>query len=71
MLKNNYHIPINTILLIAKNYLFQCARKSLDLILQVFLNKLQNTYYEQKLLAYTNETFEKFNKNWLRFENVL
>ena len=63
-IRNNYQTPINTILIIAKQYIFICASQSQLPTMQIFLKKLQNTFQEQKLLAITNHTLEKFNKTW-------
>ena len=43
--------PINTIILVAKKYIFENARKSGDLGLNGFLHYLDVVYTEQELLS--------------------
>ena len=71
LLKNNYHVPINTILILAKSYLFQCSKKLALPIKTVFIKKLINVYNEQKLLSKIQNRYDVFEKQWVRFIPLL
>ena len=67
----NMQQSINMIILIAKNYIFQMARKQSNLLLEVFLIKLKHVYQDQRMLAIINNKIISFEKTWSRFKNVL
>ena len=67
----NMQQSINMIILIAKNYIFQMARKQSNLLLEVFLIKLKHVYQDQRMLAIINNKINSFEKTWSRFKNVL
>ena len=68
---NNIQIPINTIIITAKNYLFQMAKNNSIPLFNVFLMKLKNVYHEQKTLAIFNNELIEFNKKWHKFLDVM
>ena len=68
---NNIQIPINTIIITAKNYLFQMAKNNSIPLFNVFLTKLKNVYHEQKTLAIFNNELIEFNKKWHKFLDVM
>ena len=69
--QNNHAKAINTILIVAKNYIFQTARDNSLLFLDIFKRKLLNVYIEQKYLAECNGKLEKFCKAWNIFEVLI
>ena len=72
LLRNNYTIPVNTTLIIARNYIFQTARNKKNyLFLDIFKKKLCNIYFEQSNLAVVTDKSETFDKQWRCFEKII
>ena len=68
---DNFSIPINTILMITKQYIFNV---SLNLERRPSIYELKDlikkNYFEQSLVAKINDCEDKFNTKWLKFSDV-
>ena len=71
LISNSYSKAINTILMVAKNYIFQMARSENDLFLYIFKKKLIKIYHEQRNLAVSNNLLVNFDKAWIKFQPML
>lgn len=71
LLNTSYSKAINTILMIAKNYIFQMARSKSQLLMCIFKKKLLRIYYDQKYLAQVNDSIKNFQKVWLKFQPLI
>ena len=60
----NKHIPLNTILLVAKGYIFWCARSRKDPDIFQLQKWVKRVHDEQKAIAYKNFRHKFFHKNW-------
>ena len=67
LLRDQNHIPINTILLVMKYYIFACAQGSRSPNIIELQTRLRNVYLEQKSLSRINMTNDFFTKTWQRF----
>ena len=67
---DNISNAINSIILIAKIYLFSCARHKTLPNRIALEHQLRKNFREQKLLAKLNNKYDKFNKKWKRFVNL-
>ena len=67
---NNLSIPLNTIYLTAKMYIFKTSRKNGNLLLDGFCNYLKSVYQEQEYVAKLDFRQDKFNKAWGNFYNL-
>ena len=67
---NNWSIAINTILIVARSYIFTCANSNRKLDINQLLQKIKSVYNEQLLISRINQQNEKFNKHWLIFKNL-
>ena len=56
--------PINTILLVAKKYIFETSSQYQNLSLNVFVHRLSQVYAEHQLLSRLCNEEENFNKIW-------
>ena len=62
--------PINTILLVARKYIFESSNKCQNLNLNGFIHRLHQVYSEQKLSQlYHIETY--FNKIWKKWQPLI
>ena len=64
-------VPINTILIVAKNYIFQSATFKQKLILEVYKKKLLKVYLDQSNLSILRDTEIAFDKKWLKFQPLI
>ena len=71
MLTNNVSKSINATLILARNYIFSCARKKNTIQFDIFLFKLKSFYTEQKALSRLNDKEFIFDRIWERFHTVL
>ena len=62
---------INTILIIARKHIFDCAKNKCPLSLTIFQNHLSKVYNEQKTLFCLNNKSEIFEKKWLNYSSVI
>ncbi len=58
---------INTIIIVAKSFVFRCSRFNMPLNLARFQYILNKVYLEQEMLSKINATNERFQKRWYRF----
>jgi len=63
-------LPINTILIMTKYYIFTCAQMSHFPDIFLLQKKIKKVYIEEKLLSYTQDKYETFIKKWARFERL-
>lgn len=70
MLTNNISKGLNTILIMARRYIFTCTRKKQPPRINLFLLYLGNHYKEQNALSKLNSTNEEFIKTWARFISI-
>ena len=61
--QNQYFVPVNTVLLLAKKYLFTCAYLKDQPNIHAFLAQFESVFKEQELLARINNRLEDFNNN--------
>lgn len=69
---DNYNIPINTVLMVTKSYIFTCSRKNRQPHIHHLLKQIKDTYNDQKLIAACNDKLDNFWrawKNWKRLFN--
>ena len=71
LLNTRDNIPINTILIVAKNYIFHTASLNQKPFIEIYRKKLLKVYFDQCNLCVLNDTEETFNKNWLKFQPLL
>ena len=57
-------IPLNTVLLVTKSYIFWCSRHEKLPNIFDLQKRIQRTYTEQKYIAIKNNSLAKFEKNW-------
>jgi len=70
LLKDSDFLPINTILIVTKYYIFLSAHTSRPLDILNLKSKIKNVYMEQKLLAEINLIIDDFEKHWSRFKHI-
>ena len=63
--------PINTILLVAKKYIFEASNKCQNLNINGFIHRLHQVYSEQKLLYQLCHKEIYFNKIWKRWQPLI
>jgi len=68
---DNVFLPINTIILVTKYYIFSCAYLNRQLNVHILLKKIKKVYFEQKTIAQINFKHLEFEKKWLRFYEVI
>ena len=61
---NFNHIPLNSLILVTKSYIFWCAKKSRNPDIFGLQKRIKQMYYEQKAIASKNFTQDKFQKQW-------
>ena len=64
------YLPINTIILATKYYIFNCAYTSQPLNIFCLQNKIKAIYIEQKLLAKLNFKSQIFERKWAKFSPI-
>ena len=62
---------LNTILIMAKYYIFKNKEKSQSLHIDIFKKYIVKRYQTEKYIAVKNMNNEAFNKNWVLFLNLL
>ena len=62
LLNTRDNIPINTILIVAKNYIFHTASLNQKPFIEIYKKKLLKVYFDQCNLSVLNNTEETFNK---------
>ena len=70
-LKESLNLPINTILLATKYYIFQCSYQGVDLNILTLKHKLKYIYNEQLALARTQFKEPDFSRKWSRYCNMM
>ena len=68
--KNNYQVPLNTILLTTKSFIFQCSRKNNEPDINTLIERINKTYIEQQKIAILNQSLNQFNKVWSVWKNL-
>ena len=69
-LKSNYFIPLNTIILGTKNYIFSASRKNHSLALLKLKPKLELLYNDQYFMAKVNSKENYFENCWVGFNQL-
>ena len=69
-LKPEYHVPVNTIILATKKYIFSASRKNQNLNIVNFKLILKRLYDDHYSISKSNSQADTFEKNWATF-NVL
>ena len=67
---DNLFLPINTLILSTKYYIFTCAVKQKAPSFNVLQLKLTRCYQEQQLLNYEKGKAENFKRNWSGFTRM-
>ena len=68
--RGNSYIPLNTILLVTKSYIFWCARLKKDPDIFQVQKWVEKTYNEQYALACTNLRQDIFYKKWNQWSAI-
>ena len=63
-------VPINTLLLVTKKYIFDCCSRNNFLSLSVLKHRLQQIYEEEKYVAHISHKEKTFSKVWKKWESV-
>lgn len=63
-------IPINTINMITKSYIFHCSRNSKRLNIYHLQNRIKDTFETQEYISKKNNQLDKFNKIWNNFKSL-
>ena len=71
LIRNSFSNAVNTILMVAKNYIFQMARSESYLFLRIFQKKLLKVYYDQRHLAICNGSLLEFDKKWIKLQPLI
>jgi len=71
LLRTSDQKAINTILILAKNYIFLTAYFNNRLYLSIFKKKFIKIYFEQYNLAIFKDKEEAFEKAWLKFQPLI
>ena len=67
---DNFFLPINTLIMATKYYIFTCAVKQKAPIFNVLHLKLKRCYQEQQLLNYEIDKAEDFKRKWSGFTRM-
>ena len=70
LLKTDYFLPVNVILLITKSYIFSCAISKSPLNLSHLKKKLHSLYNYEFLIHKEKYKEEVFEKNWNKLLNI-
>ena len=65
--KGQCFLPINTIIMVTKKFLFKNSRKGIPHIFKNLQEDVKNVYVEQKLVAIYNFKEDVFNEDWKHF----
>ena len=65
--KDQYFLPVNTIIMVTKKFLFKNSRKCIAHIFKNLQEDVKNVYGEQKLVAIFNFKEYVFNEDWKHF----
>ena len=68
---DNRSIPLNTIILITKSYIFWCSRKKNKPNIFSLQKRIQETYNNQNMVARLNNKYDQFQKSWKAFEKLI
>ena len=63
-------VPINTLIMVTKSYIFSHSRIGLELKVDYLLTLLKKIYSEQKLVANLKMEIAKFQKCWCQIEKI-
>ena len=69
--RDNHFLPINTIIIVTKYYIYLNSRKKIPLNILDLQKKIQETYNEQMLVARLNFFESDFEKKWFSFRNLI
>ena len=69
--RDNHFLPINTIIIVTKYYIYLNSRKKIPLNILDLQKKIQETYNEQMLVARLNFFESEFEKKWFSFRNLI
>ena len=64
LVKNENYYAFNTLLLVAKSYIFWSFRKELNPNIFQFQKRFYKIYNEQKYISLRNNVYEKFLNKW-------
>ena len=67
---DNNSVPINTIIISAKDYIFYCARNRTIPVMLVLKEKIKTKYIEQTSLFTEDDKLEKLHKSWISFSKL-
>ena len=74
LMKNNLQIPINTIILVSKSYIFWCTIKNKNPNIFELQKRIKQTYIAELSLANLNFGLSQFTKTWHQispiFQNI-
>ena len=69
-IRDENFLPINTIIMVTKAFLFKSSRKGISFNLKKLQEDLKNVYKEQKLVAKYNFNEDVFDDNWKFFVDL-
>ena len=69
--RDNLFLPINTIILVTKYYIYSNSRKKIPFNILDLQRKIKETYNEQILVSRLNFSDLKFEKKWFSFKNLV
>ncbi len=61
---NNFNVPMNTIILLTKAYIFNCSRKERNININYLQTRIHTNYSLQENIARINGKLDEFTKNW-------
>ena len=64
------NIPLNTINMVTKSYIFHCSKKNRRLNIYHLQNRLKTTYQTIEFIATKNDQQDKLKKTWILFKNL-
>ena len=70
LINDQFFWPINFILLISRNYIFQTSRKNSHLNIFCLQKELKRKFLEQKYLAETDTGINLFKTRWGHWEDI-
>ncbi len=70
LLNDNIKIPINTIILVTKSYIFWCSRNKKKPNIQDLQLRIKELYNTHKTVAMLNSKQDRFDKNWNIFSQI-
>ena len=69
--KNNFQVPLNTIIMVTKSYLFWCSCTDQIDNFQYLQDRIKTVYYEQEAVSKLQNKLEQFEKNWINWKRLL